>query len=124
ADDCRQYLAALERRDELAVQIAVLGPGGDVACSVGDALPEAADERNKVRADNARRTSRFAVDATVNRTTGRPGLVLAYPVLSPSTGFVGVVTAPLSADWLADRLAQMPLPAGAKVTVFDEAGTI
>lgn len=59
------------------------------------------------------------------RVPGDAVLHYAYPILEPGTQEPkGVLVASLMLRWVADRLAENPLPPGARLTVADRAGTI
>ncbi len=63
-------------------------------------------------------------DYQVGRITGKPEVVLAYPIRDASDSLLSIIIAPLNLDMLGQSAAMASLPEGATISVLDRKGTV
>jgi len=122
--ECNVIFASLLKQYSRYNNFVATKPNGDVFCS---AVPSARQVNlaDRPHFQFAVRTGGFAIaDYLIARTTGKPILSSAYPVLDASGQIKAVVFAGLDLDWLNALVAKTELPAGATLTVIDRKGTV
>jgi PAS domain S-box-containing protein len=71
------------------------------------------------------KTRKFTISRyIIGRLTGRPGLVLSYPVLDTDDRLKAVVFATLDLMWLQEAISKANLDPGASFTIIDDNGTV
>jgi C4-dicarboxylate-specific signal transduction histidine kinase len=124
SEECNRALAEWHQREPNINTIVLALANGDVICN---ATPTA--QRISI-ADRdffktAVQTRRFSEGGYVSsRTTGRPGIGFAYPVLDEAGVPKTVVAITLSLAWLKQGLGEAQLPEGARVVVADGDGLV
>jgi two-component system, sensor histidine kinase len=122
---CAAYLSELQKRDGRGLQIGILDDRGNVVCRAEGVPPTPIDNSDRAHFQLARDTRDFSIgDYTVGRFTGQRAIHLSYPILSRDGAFRGVVTLPLSVDWLAQHLKSKIPADGSSITIIDRDGTI
>ena len=125
---CRAFCAELLRHRQFRryADLGAVKPDGDVFCSTifFDKTTNAADRSWFQRAV---KTRNFVVgDYHVDRVTGKPVLVLAYPSINPAGEIEAVVFASIDLNWL-NRFkfeTEIQLPEGFTITQIDENGVV
>ncbi len=122
--ECNSVFADLLKQYPRYNNFVATKPNGDVFCS---AVPSARQVNlaDRPHFQSAVRTGGFAIaDYLVARTTGKPILSFAYPVLDASGQIKAVVFAGLDLEWFNALVAKTKLPAGTTLTVIDRRGTV
>jgi HD-GYP domain-containing protein (c-di-GMP phosphodiesterase class II) len=122
--DCNAFLAEMLAGYPMYGNFNVILPDGAVRCdALGGAGTVNLGDRDYFQ--RALATREFAVgDYTVGRTTGRPSLVFAEPVLSPGGQVEFVLSVGLDVGWINRHLAEADRPAGSTLILLDSSGTI
>ncbi|MBS3905981.1 MAG: response regulator [Syntrophaceae bacterium] len=118
------FLADLLKEYSFYTNLGVTGPDGQVICS---ALPMKQPVNFADREWFARilHTRKFTVsEYLIGRITGKPSIVLSYPILVGADHLKAVVFASLDLTWLNMIATKAQLPSGSVFTVFDRKGTI
>jgi HD-GYP domain-containing protein (c-di-GMP phosphodiesterase class II) len=121
---CSVFLAEMLAGYPMYGNFNVILPGGEVRCdALGGAGTVTLGDREYFQ--RAVATREFAVgDYTVGRTTGRPSLVFAQPVLGAGGAVDFVLSVGLDIGWINRHLAEADRPAGTTLTLLDPSGTI
>ena len=121
---CSDPFASFLQQHPTYDNLAAIDLGGDVFCS---ALPltQPVNVADHTWFRRALQTRDFVIgDYQIGRTTGRPGVMLAYPVLDEAGRPRSVIGATLSLDWLGHLLAPGNMEQGGTLTVVDRNGTV
>lgn len=121
---CTALLTDVLARQSRYLNLGVIKPDGDVACSaVAVSGPVNLADRPYFR--RAVETREFAVgEYQVGRITGKATINFGYPVLDPTGAVRSVVFAALDLAWLSQLAADARLPEGTTLTVTDRGGTV
>src|SRR5579871_2524004 len=121
---CDNLLASLQQKHPEYTGLTVVNQNGDTLCS-GSPLPQTINSADRTWFQRTVQSKDFAVgDYTVGRASGKPALVVGYPILDQQSNVQAVVAAGLDLSWLNKLAAESSLPKGATLTVFDRTGTI
>ena len=123
-NDCDRVLADLQEQYQGYSSLAVFTPEGKLLSA----------SRSFERPDNGtllpwwrnmKATKDFSVgEYQLCRLTGKPLLVVGYPILGGADRLSGAVAAGIDLTWLGKTLAAVKPPAGATITIFDRSGTV
>ncbi|HTF56110.1 MAG TPA: ATP-binding protein [Planctomycetota bacterium] len=121
---CNTLFAEFVAENPYYANIALVGPKGECLAS-GIPVKGAMETPNRVWFQRAVKTRRLAIgDYVVGRTTGRPSIHVAQPMLAPATEEVlAVLVVAIDLDHLA-RFLPADLPDGSAAYVLDSEGTI
>ena len=123
---CRAFCTDLLRQFRRYANFGAVKPGGDVFCSAVF-CDKTANATDRSWFQRAVQTRDFAVgDYHVDRITGKPVLVLAYPSINPEGEIEAVVFAAIDLNWL-NRFKfeiETQLPDGFTITQIDENGVV
>ena len=121
---CGQYLASLAEEAPRYGALAVIGLDGRPVCA-SVAYPPDAGRPERPEVVNAIRTGGFVVGGYApSGMSAQPVLSFARPFRRSDGTLRGVIVAELSLAWLDRQLQELPLPAGASVTVADRGGRV
>lgn len=123
---CAEYVEALQQQFQAAFTIGVADGDGDLYCLGVPYLYQKGqiDIGDRWYFTQAIRTKDFVVgEYAFARGPGSPVIHYSYPVKGASSEVAGVVFASVSLKWMAGKLAENPLPAGARLIVADRRGT-
>jgi len=118
------FLASLLKESPFYTNFGTTGPDGQVICS---ALPmkQPVNFADREWFPRILHTRKFTVsEYLIGRITGKPSIVLSYPILAGKDLLKGVIFAGLDLDWLNQIGAKAKLPSGSVLTVIDRKGTI
>lgn len=104
--------------------VAAAKENGDLWCipTGADAPVTVADRAYFTR---AMQTKDFSVgDYQIGRVSGKASVGTAYPILSPTGDFRGVVLAPFDLAWVNTRLLQQRFPPDSEIFAIDSQGTV
>jgi len=121
---CSALLAEMLKAYPLYLNMGVIEPDGDLACS---ALPLGAPINLADRSyfEMAIQTRDFVVgDYQTGRVTKLPAINYAYPLLDAAGNVGSVIYIAQNLDWLTVALAGVQLPKGAVLAVTDANGTV
>ncbi len=124
AASCHARFAALRQEYPRYVNLTVVTPGGETACS---ALPFTPPMSVIQRSWFQRVTStrKFVVgDYQVGTITGEASLNVAYPILDEDRQILAILVAALDVSWLNQVLAEAQPSAGTTLSLIDRRGTI
>jgi HAMP domain-containing protein len=123
-ETCRTFLADLRTSYPMYGNFNVIPPSGTVRCaSLPSPTPVFLGDRSYFQ--RALETKSFAVgDFTIGRTTGRPSIVFALPLLDAEGEAEAVLSVGIDLTWLNRHLAEVQWPAGTTLTILDQSGTI
>jgi PAS domain S-box-containing protein len=121
---CNAFLADVDKRYWSLTGIVVVQPDGAIACSSMPAsgMPNLADRAwfNQVLQTKQLTVGKYSVAAF----TGKPTLILAYPILDQDEQVRGVVAAGLDLTHLSLFGSATQLPPDSTVTLIDRDGTV
>ncbi|MBU1182004.1 MAG: PAS domain S-box protein [Proteobacteria bacterium] len=123
-DECLKTFANLLKQTEIYSGLAAIKPNGEVFASAPPYIKpiNIADRPWFQRLVQSRR---FVVgEYSIGRLTGKPTVILGYPVLDHTGRLMTVLTAALDLERLQQMLLKVDLPDGASLTVIDSNGTI
>ncbi|MEW5746814.1 MAG: ATP-binding protein [Nitrospirota bacterium] len=124
AAPCSDLFKELLKRHPYYANLAAASKNGDVFCSAVPLRgPVSAADRPWFAAAVETRSSAFG-SFHIGRITGKPVLVLAYPILTREERVTGVVLATLNMEWLGGLVAQAQLPEGSTITAIDGNGVV
>jgi len=121
---CSALLAEMLKAYPLYLNMGVIEPDGDLACS---ALPlrEPVNLADRSYFEMAIQTRDFVVgDYQTGRVTRLPAINYAYPLLDAAGNVGSVIYIAQNLDWLTVALAGVQLPRGAVLAVTDANGTV
>ncbi|MDO9707892.1 HWE histidine kinase domain-containing protein [Paracraurococcus lichenis] len=124
AEACGRTLAGLSRDVPRYTVFSVLDAAGTIDCSV---VREAVgwDLSHTALVQRAQASGEFTIgNYAVGLATRKHSLHVALPLKASRHGRDGMVVAALDLAWLAQRLAEVPLPPGGSAVVVDRNGTI
>jgi len=122
--DCSSALAALQEHLQGYGAFAVFTPEGEIL-SASRPLTQPDNSSHLTWWQNLRETNEFSVgEYQLCPMTGKPLLVVGYPILGGGGRLRGAVAAGIDLTWLGRTLAAVKPPAGATVTIFDRSGTV
>ena len=124
SEECNRALAEWHQREPNINTIVLALANGDVICNASPTAQRISiADRDFFK--TAVQTRGFSVGGYVSsRTTGRPGIGFAYPVLDEAGVPKTVVAITLSLAWLKQGLGEAQLPEGARVVVADGDGLV
>lgn len=121
---CSVTLAGLLKQYRRYSNFAAVNAGGELFCSAA-ALTGPVSLADQAWFQQAIGTRKFVVSEYVTgHASGRPSIILAYPVLDEKGQTQGAVYAGLDLDWVAELTAKLSLPAGTTLTLADRKGTV
>ena len=118
------FLARLVKEYSIYTNLGTTGPDGQVICS---ALPmkQPTNFADREWFPRILHTRKFTVsEYLIGRITGKPSIVLSYPILAGTDHLKAVVFASLDLAWLNQIAAKAQLPLGSVLMVLDRKGTI
>lgn len=118
------FLASLLKEYSFYTNLGTTGPDGQVICS---ALPmkQPTNFADREWFPRILHTRKFTVsEYLIGRITGKPSIVLSYPILAGTEHLKAVVYASIDLAWLNQIVAKAKLPSGSVFTVLDRKGTI
>jgi PAS domain S-box-containing protein len=121
---CERLLKELLDHWGYYANLAVIRPDGTVACSAVKYTGSVnVADRSYFR--RAMETKSFATDGyQIGRISGKPSIGFALPVLDERGAVMTVLFAALDLNWLDTLAAEVELPQGASLSVFDHQGTV
>jgi PAS domain S-box-containing protein len=121
---CNRVLSKLLDRYGYYANLGVIQPGGNVSCSAVD-VRESINLADQSYFRRAVETKSFATgDYQIGRITGKASIGFGLPVLDERGTVVKVLFAALDLSWLDTLAAEIELPEGASLSVFDNKGTV
>ena len=121
---CSEILAILLKQFRRYTNIGAVNANGDVFCS-GLPLPRPVNLADRPWFPYAVETRKFTVgEFVIGRTTGKPSVTFAFPIVSAGGQVQGAVFAGLDLDWLAEFASKLRLPPGTTLTLADRKGVI
>lgn len=121
---CSSLFAEFLRRYPFYANLGAAGLNGEIFCS-GLRLTQAVNISDRTYMQQALKTGEFAIgDYQIGRITGKASVVFGYPFTDADGAVQGVVYAALDLVWLRQLAAEVQLPAGATLTLFDRTGTV
>lgn len=124
SEDCRKLFVNLLKQHRGYANLVAVEPSGKVLCS-GRPIAETVNfaDRNWFR--RTVETREFATsEYSIGRITGRPVVILGYPVVGVSGQLESVLSISLDLAWLNELAAKTRLPEATTLTVIDRKGTI
>src|SRR4051794_34389363 len=123
---CSMFLADVNAQHPFVSNLLVARPDGEVTCTAvplpGPGPVNIADREHFQR---ALATRDFAIGQyLIGRIQRAPTFPIAYPIIGTDGRVQSIVIATLSLEWLSHLAATADLPEGARLTVFDRAGSI
>jgi PAS domain S-box-containing protein len=123
-DRCARLLTNVLSRSQRYAGIGVLNHEGNPVCGL-EPFDPTDNLSDRAYFQRARTSDRLAVgDFVRGRRIGGETIHLAKPYTPAGQGAAGIVVISLRLDWLATRLAELPLPPGTSATIADRNGTI
>jgi len=123
-DICQRMLTNLLTSSPRYVSAAIIGADGRFLCPPNGLSPTA-NISDRPYLQSALRTGEFTIGGyEVGRETGLPTIHMAKPFRRADGTIAGISVVALNLDWLAARLADLPMPPGAAVTVRDRNGIL
>ncbi len=123
---CKPFCAEFLRQFRRYANLGAVKPDGDVFCSA-KFLEKTSNVADRSWFQRAVQTRDFAVgDFHIDRITGKPVLVLAYPSINPAGEIEAVAFASIDLNWL-NRFkfeTKTQLPDGFTITQIDENGVV
>jgi C4-dicarboxylate-specific signal transduction histidine kinase len=120
-----RLFADMFKEQPLLLNALLLAPDGSIH---GSALPLTAERHEPIRLPYVAQvvaTRRPVVsEFTISRTTGKPAVVLGYPVFDDGGTLVGVLGMGVNLARLQTVFASIPLPAGSVITLTDRSSRI
>lgn len=121
---CNALFAGLQEHYPEYSSFTAVDLEGTIFCSAVP-LPQPVNVADRPWFQRIRQAPAFTINEyLVGRITGKPIVVLAYPVTDDAGQVQAYVTAGLELGWLNQVAAKVPLPAGATLTVVDRNGTV
>jgi two-component system cell cycle sensor histidine kinase/response regulator CckA len=122
SQQCSALMAGLLANMTFYSDFGIVRPNGDVACN---AVPlNAVNLSARPFFQEAVQSRAFTVSGSDTGVDGSPTIFLARPAVNPSGDVSAVIYLALDMESLNNGIAQVDLPEGAVITIFDEAGTI
>jgi hypothetical protein len=124
--ECNLFCADLLKHFSRYTNIGAVKPNGDVFCSA-IVLDNPANAADRIWFQHAMQTLTFTIgDYQVGRISGKPVLVLAYPLVNPEGNAEGVAFAAIDLLWLNRYKFEIEsqLPEGSTITQIDENGMV
>ena len=120
---CNAFLAGMRQRFPAFLTFIVTDLNGDPFCGMNsDHKPVNVAARAYFA--NVLKTGAFTVgEFSIGLSVHRKVIQFALPFYGDDGRMSGVIIAPLGLDWLADRIAQKGVPAGAALAITDRNGT-
>ncbi len=118
------FLASLLKEYSFYTNLGTTGTDGQVICS---ALPmkQPTNFADREWFPRILHTRKFTVsEYLIGRITGKPSIVLSYPILAGTEHLKALVFVSIDLAWLNQIVAKAKLPSGSVFTVFDRKGTI
>jgi len=118
------FLSNLMKEFPFYTNLGTTGPDGQVICS---AVPmrQPINFADREWFPRIIRNRKFTLsEYLIGRITGKPSIVLSYPILGGSAHLRGVVFASISLDWLNQIAIKAQLHPDSVITVIDRKGTI
>ncbi|MFH2012774.1 MAG: PAS domain S-box protein [Pseudomonadota bacterium] len=124
SDACSMILANLLKETEIYTGLAAVKPNGKVYASAPlKALPATFADRPYFQRLVQKR--RFVIgEYLIGRLSGKPTLILGYPVLDNTGQIITAFVVGLELEKLQKMIREVDLPEGANLTVIDSNGTI
>ena len=120
----RPFLPGFWRSRRFYGNISAVDRQGTVFASARPQPGPASTDAGRSHFEQALKTRDFAIgEFGIGRTSGKPTLHFAYPVLDHGV-VQGVVSVSVILDYLNTLVARTQLPAGAMLTIIDRDGTI
>lgn len=121
---CRQVFGELLQEHPYYTGFTVILPDGNIACAVPEPAP-GTNASDRAYFQQVKSTHRFvASEYLTGRTTGKPIMVLAIPVLDASGNLQAILTVGITLSWFDTIAAQEQLPSGAELTLIDRHGAV
>jgi PAS domain-containing protein len=123
-DTCCKISADIMKQSEDYTALAAAKPNGDVfASSMPITRPINYSDRPWFQ--RLLKTRDFVIgEYQIGRVSGKPSIVLAYPVLDDIGNLKAILALGMDLDWLKQTIAKIKLPEGISVSVIDSDGTI
>jgi signal transduction histidine kinase len=118
------FLASLLKEYPFYTNLGTTGPDGQVICSALT-MKQPTNFADREWFTRILHTRKFTVsNYLIGRITGKPSIVLSYPILAGTEHLKAVVFASIDLAWLNQIVAKAKLPSGSVFTVLDRKGTI
>ena len=124
ATRCSEMLAKLLKQFRRYTNFGAVNVNGDVFCS-GLPLTRPVNLADRPWFPYAVEARKFAVgEFVIGRTTGKPSVTFAFPIVSAGGQVQGAVFVGVDLDWLAEFASKLRLPPGTTLTLADRKGVI
>jgi signal transduction histidine kinase len=120
---CNAFLARMRQRFPAFLTFIVTDLNGDPFCGM-NSDHKMVNVAARAYFANVLKTGAFTVgEFSIGLSVHRKVIQFALPFYGDDGRMAGVIIAPLGLDWLADRIAQKGVPAGAALAITDRNGT-
>ncbi|MBM4308663.1 MAG: HAMP domain-containing protein, partial [Deltaproteobacteria bacterium] len=118
------FLSNLLKEFPFYTNLGTTGPDGQVICSAVP-MKQPTNFADREWFPRIIRNRKFTLsEYLIGRITGKPSIVLSYPILGGPANLRGVVFASIGMDWLNQIAIKAQLPPDSVITVIDRKGTI
>ena len=121
---CGELFAEIIDQSRLYARLAASDANGDIFCE-SVPLDEPINIKDRTYFQRAKETRDFVVsDFQIGRSSKIPVIIFAYPMLDERGEFIGLVLASIDLRWFEYYAAQVEMPDGAVMPIFDANGLI
>ena len=122
--ECRMVLANLQKQSQGYTGFLAIKPNGDVFASA-QTLAGPTNLADRPWFKRLVQTRRFVIgEYVIGRVSGKPTVILAYPVLDNIGQLKAILSTGLDLEWLNQLIAKSNLPKGTSLNVIDSNGTL